>query len=129
LDGRVRPRPRAEAPARARTAPPAAADDRPGHQVPRRPAPPARGRHRHGHEALHPDRLRAAPGDLVQGRGLVIGMIYAVSPEGVIGVGNAIPWKYPGDLRRFKRLTLGSTVVMGRATFESMGKKPLKGRR
>jgi dihydrofolate reductase len=58
----------------------------------------------------------------------VRGMIYAVSPEGVIGVGLRIPWQHPGDLRRFKRVTLGSTVVMGRRTFESTG-KPLPGRR
>ncbi len=56
------------------------------------------------------------------------GMIFAVSPEGVIGAGGTIPWKYSGDLKRFKRLTAGSTVVMGRATFESIG-KPLPGRR
>lgn len=56
------------------------------------------------------------------------GMIYAQSPEGVIGVDNRIPWRYPGDFRRFKRVTLGTTVVMGRKTYESMG-KPLPGRR
>ena len=56
------------------------------------------------------------------------GMIYAVSPEGVIGVGLKIPWHHPGDMRRFKRVTMGSTVVMGRKTFESTG-KPLPGRR
>jgi dihydrofolate reductase len=56
------------------------------------------------------------------------GMIYAVSPEGVIGQDGAIPWYHPGDFRRFKRVTLGSTVIMGRKTFESMG-KPLPGRR
>ena len=56
------------------------------------------------------------------------GMIYAVSPEGVIGAGGTIPWRHSGDLKRFKRLTMGSTVVMGRVTFESIG-KPLPGRR
>jgi dihydrofolate reductase len=56
------------------------------------------------------------------------GMIYAVSPEGVIGVGRSIPWRYPGDFRRFKRVTMGATIVMGRTTFESIG-KPLPGRR
>jgi dihydrofolate reductase len=56
------------------------------------------------------------------------GMIYAVSPEGVIGAGGKIPWRYAGDWRRFKRVTLGSTVIMGRKTFESIG-KPLVGRR
>jgi dihydrofolate reductase len=56
------------------------------------------------------------------------GMIYAVNPEGVIGANGTIPWRHPGDFRRFKRVTLGSTVIMGRKTFESMG-KPLEGRR
>jgi dihydrofolate reductase len=57
------------------------------------------------------------------------GMIWAESPEGIIGAGGTIPWRYPGDLKRFKRLTLGSTVVMGRATFESMRSRPLPQRR
>jgi dihydrofolate reductase len=56
------------------------------------------------------------------------GMIYAASPEGVIGVGATIPWRYSGDFKRFKRVTMGSAVVMGRVTFESIG-KPLPGRR
>ena len=56
------------------------------------------------------------------------GMIYAVSPEGAIGVDGKIPWHHPGDFRRFKRVTMGAAVVMGRTTFESMG-KPLPGRR
>jgi dihydrofolate reductase len=55
-------------------------------------------------------------------------MIYAVSPEGVIGLDNRVPWHHPGDFRRFKRVTIGSAVIMGRKTFESMG-KPLPGRR
>lgn len=57
------------------------------------------------------------------------GIIAAVSPEGVIGVEGRMPWHYPGDMKRFKRLTLGSTVVMGRLTWESLPKKPLSGRR
>jgi dihydrofolate reductase len=56
------------------------------------------------------------------------GMIFAASPQGIIGVGGKIPWRYLGDWRRFKRITMGSTVVMGRTTFESIG-KPLPGRR
>jgi dihydrofolate reductase len=56
------------------------------------------------------------------------GMLFAVSPEGVIGVGGRIPWHYPGDLRRFRRLTMGTTLIMGRRTFESIG-HPLPGRR
>jgi dihydrofolate reductase len=55
-------------------------------------------------------------------------MIYAVSPEGIIGANGTIPWRHPGDWKRFKRVTLGSTVIMGRRTFESIG-KPLPDRR
>jgi dihydrofolate reductase len=56
------------------------------------------------------------------------GMIFAASPQGVIGVGGKIPWRYLGDWKRFKRVTMGTTVIMGRRTFESIG-KPLPGRR
>jgi dihydrofolate reductase len=56
------------------------------------------------------------------------GMIYAVSPEGVIGLAGQIPWDHPGDVRRFVRVTLGSTVIMGRATWNEKG-TPLAGRR
>jgi dihydrofolate reductase len=58
----------------------------------------------------------------------VIGLIVAVSPEGVIGLHGKIPWRHPGDLKRFKRLTTGATVIMGRNTWESIG-KPLPNRR
>ena len=57
------------------------------------------------------------------------GIIAAVSPEGVIGAFGQMPWHYPEDLKRFKRLTMGSTVIMGRLTWDSLGKKPLVGRR
>jgi dihydrofolate reductase len=53
----------------------------------------------------------------------------AVSPEGVIGAGGTIPWHYGGDLKRLKRVTMGSTVIMGRITWESAGSRPLPGRR
>jgi dihydrofolate reductase len=56
------------------------------------------------------------------------GVIFAASPQGIIGAGGTIPWRYLGDWRRFKRVTIGSAVVMGRTTFESIG-KPLQGRR
>ncbi|MCB9655727.1 MAG: dihydrofolate reductase [Deltaproteobacteria bacterium] len=49
--------------------------------------------------------------------------------NGIIGVGGALPWHYPADLRRFKRLTLGKTVIMGRNTWASLPKKPLVDRR
>jgi dihydrofolate reductase len=54
-------------------------------------------------------------------------IIAAVSDNNVIGNGNALPWRIPEDLARFKSLTLGSTLVMGRRTFESIG-RPLPGR-
>ena len=57
------------------------------------------------------------------------GLIVAVSPEGVIGRDGTIPWRYRTDQRRFRRLTLGTTVVMGRATWESFGGKALAKRR
>lgn len=55
-------------------------------------------------------------------------LIVAVSPENVIGLNGSIPWRYPGDLKRFKRLTTGSTVIMGRQTWTSIG-RPLPNRR
>ena len=53
--------------------------------------------------------------------------IVAVADTGVIGRNNALPWHLPEDLKRFKRLTMGKPIVMGRKTFESIG-KPLPGR-
>ncbi|HEX9297344.1 MAG TPA: dihydrofolate reductase [Polyangiaceae bacterium] len=57
------------------------------------------------------------------------GIMVAVSPEGVIGLGGKIPWHYRGDMRRVKRLTMGTTLIMGRVTWESLGGRPLPGRR
>lgn len=57
----------------------------------------------------------------------MIAIIAAVSENGVIGVDNKLPWYIPDDLKRFKRLTNGNTVIMGRKTYESIG-KPLPGR-
>lgn len=54
-------------------------------------------------------------------------IVVAVHPTGVIGVDNRIPWHFPADLKRFKRLTMGHPIVMGRRTFESIG-RPLPGR-
>jgi dihydrofolate reductase len=58
-----------------------------------------------------------------------VGILVAVSPEGVIGQDGKIPWRHPGDQRRFKRLTVGTTVVMGRATWLSLPRRPLPERR
>ena len=60
---------------------------------------------------------------------MIRGIIAAVSPQGVIGVSGRMPWHYSDDLKRFKRVTLGSTVIMGRLTWESLATKPLVGRR
>lgn len=54
--------------------------------------------------------------------------IVAVDPRLAIGRGGTLPWHYPEDLRFFKETTLGQIVLMGRRTFESIG-KPLPGRR
>jgi dihydrofolate reductase len=56
-----------------------------------------------------------------------IAFVVARADNGVIGRDNALPWHLPADLRHFKRLTVGKPVVMGRKTFESIG-KPLPGR-
>ena len=55
-------------------------------------------------------------------------ILVAMTREGLIGAGNRIPWKVPQELKLFRRLTLGGTVVMGRKTFESLG-RPLDQRR
>jgi dihydrofolate reductase len=58
-------------------------------------------------------------------------MVWAQAAGGVIGAGGALPWHLPEDLRLFRALTLGSTVVMGRRTWESLPPRvrPLPGRR
>jgi dihydrofolate reductase len=58
---------------------------------------------------------------------LTITLIVAVADTGVIGRNNTLPWHLPEDLKRFKQLTMGKPIVMGRKTFESIG-KPLPGR-
>jgi dihydrofolate reductase len=54
-------------------------------------------------------------------------IIAARAENGVIGAANKLPWRLPSDLQRFKRLTMGHHLIMGRKTFESIG-KPLPGR-
>ena len=56
-------------------------------------------------------------------------LILAAAENGVIGKDGAIPWRISDDLKRFKALTLGKTMVMGRKTWDSLPKKPLPGRR
>ncbi|KZM48497.1 dihydrofolate reductase [Labrenzia sp. OB1] len=55
-------------------------------------------------------------------------LIAAVARNGVIGADDDMPWKLSTDLKRFKKLTLGKPVVLGRKTFLSFGGKPLPGR-
>ncbi|MDC9604718.1 type 3 dihydrofolate reductase [Xenorhabdus griffiniae] len=57
----------------------------------------------------------------------MISLIAAMAMDRVIGMENAMPWTLPGDLAWFKRNTLGKPVVMGRVTYESIG-RPLPGR-
>jgi len=56
-----------------------------------------------------------------------ITLIAALAKNRVIGAGNALPWRLPEDLKRFKALTLGHPIIMGRKTWESLG-RPLPGR-
>jgi dihydrofolate reductase len=60
-----------------------------------------------------------------------VSVLAAVARGGVIGRGNAIPWRIPEDARRFRRLTMGHPVVMGRRTWDSLPNRfrPLPGRR
>lgn len=64
--------------------------------------------------------LPARPKELV--------LIAAVAQNGVIGIENRLPWKLPEDMRFFRQQTTGHTVIMGRKTFDSLG-KPLPNRR
>lgn len=59
---------------------------------------------------------------------MVVSVIAAVARNRVIGVDNRLPWHLPADLRRFRALTWGKPIVMGRRTHESIG-RPLPGRR
>ncbi len=59
---------------------------------------------------------------------MVVSLIAAVAVNGVIGREGRLPWHLPDDMKRFKRLTMGHAVVMGHATYRSLG-RPLPGRR
>jgi dihydrofolate reductase len=58
-----------------------------------------------------------------------IALVVAVSRNGVIGRASGLPWHISSDLKRFKALTMGKPLIMGRKTWESLPKKPLPGRR
>jgi dihydrofolate reductase len=59
---------------------------------------------------------------------MIVSILVAAAENGVIGRDNALPWHLRTDLLRFKKLTMGHHVFMGRKTFDSIGKKPLTGR-
>lgn len=58
---------------------------------------------------------------------MIIAIIVAVAENGVIGNAGQLPWRIPSDLKRFRAMTIGKPVIMGRKTFQSL-KKPLDGR-
>lgn len=57
-----------------------------------------------------------------------LAIIAAVGQNGVIGVDGELPWRLSSDLKRFKQITMGKPIIMGRKTYESIG-KPLPGRK
>ena len=59
---------------------------------------------------------------------MIVSLIVAMDEKGGIGKQNQLPWHLPSDLKRFKKLTMGHHLVMGRKTYETIG-KPLPGRK
>ena len=60
--------------------------------------------------------------DASNGGNAALELVVAAAENGVIGRGNGLPWHMPADLKHFKTLTLGKAVLMGRKTYESIGK-------
>lgn len=58
-----------------------------------------------------------------------IALIAAVGPGGTIGSDNKMPWHLPRDLRFFRRVTTGHTIIMGRKTYDAIGRRPLPKRK
>lgn len=58
----------------------------------------------------------------------MISLVYAQSRNGIIGADGGLPWRLPSDLKRFKEMTLGKPIIMGRKTWEGLPKRPLPGR-
>ena len=59
---------------------------------------------------------------------MIVSIIAAVSDNGITGKDNDLPWHLPADLKRFKSVTTGHPMIMGRRTWESIGCRPLPGR-
>ena len=60
---------------------------------------------------------------------MIITLVAAHDPNLVIGKEGGLPWRYPEDLKFFKSITLGNTIVMGRGVFEELNEIPLPGRK
>lgn len=60
---------------------------------------------------------------------MMLTLVAAHDPNLVIGKDGGLPWRYPEDLKHFKKTTLGGTIIMGRGVFEELNEKPLPGRR
>jgi dihydrofolate reductase len=58
---------------------------------------------------------------------MILSVIAALDDQGGIGIENQLPWHLPGDLSQFKKLTMGHQLILGRKTYQSIG-KPLPGR-
>lgn len=58
---------------------------------------------------------------------MIISLIVAMDRQGVIGADGELPWHLPADLRYFKSVTMGKPIIMGRKTYETIG-RPLRGR-
>lgn len=60
---------------------------------------------------------------------MIITLVAAHDKNLVIGKDGGLPWRYPEDLKHFKRITLGNTIIMGRGVFEELNEIPLPGRK
>ncbi|HET8866453.1 MAG TPA: dihydrofolate reductase [Gracilimonas sp.] len=60
---------------------------------------------------------------------MIITLVAAHDPNLVIGKDGGLPWRYPVDLKHFKKTTLGGTIIMGRGVFEELNEIPLPGRK
>jgi dihydrofolate reductase len=59
---------------------------------------------------------------------MIVSLVYAQSRNGIIGAEGGLPWHLPSDLKRFKDMTMGKPIVMGRKTWDSLPRRPLPGR-
>src|SRR5215210_1358746 len=89
---------------------------------------------RHSRDRLHRESRSGSGGPGGYGKGgsvMTVRMIWAEAHDRVIGAGGGIPWHIPGEQALFRQRTAGCTVVMGRATWESLPERvrPLPGRR